>query len=112
MRKALIKIHKFRAGVLTEENANRYLFEYDLDYSGPPISLTMPVRIEAYKFDHFPAFFDGLLPEGAQLAGLLKKYKIDKEDYLQQLLVTGSDLVGAVTVEEMKAANESVSHNL
>lgn len=112
MRKALIKIHKLRAGILTEKNQNKYDFQYDLEYDGPPISLTMPVRKEAYTFESFPPFFDGLLPEGGQLAGLLKRYKIDKTDYLQQLLVTGLDLVGAVTVEEMNHTDESVFHNL
>ena len=72
-----------------------------MDYSGEPVSLTMPVSNTPYKFDCFPQFFDGLLPEGGQLEGLLKIYKIDKSDYFTQLIVTGQDLVGAVTVEEM-----------
>ncbi len=99
MRKALVKIHDTKAGILTEENPKHYTFQYDLEYNGSPISLTMPVRSEAYVYEQFPPFFDGLLPEGTQLEGLLKKYKIDKKDYLTQLLVTGQDLVGAVTIE-------------
>jgi serine/threonine-protein kinase HipA len=101
MRKALVKIHNLKAGIFTEESQHHYVFQYIEEYTGPPISLTMPVRNEAYKFENFPAFFEGVLPEGTQLEGLLKKHKIDKKDYFRQLLVTGLDLVGAVTIENL-----------
>ena len=58
-------------------------------------------RTEPYQFGGFPAFFDGLLPEGEMLEGLLRQHKIDAHDRLAQLLVVGGDLVGAVTVEAM-----------
>jgi len=48
MRKAIIKIHNNRAGVLTEHHPNHYTFQYDIGYHGPEISLTMPVREDAY----------------------------------------------------------------
>ncbi|MBC8196436.1 MAG: HipA N-terminal domain-containing protein [Candidatus Marinimicrobia bacterium] len=101
MRKARIKIHNLPAGILTETDSNFYFFQYDKDYNGDPISLTMPVHNKPYEFDSFPPFFEGLLPEGGQLEGLLLNYKIDKSDYFTQLILTGQDLVGAVTVEEM-----------
>lgn len=97
MRKALVKMHDVLAGVLIEDQ-QEYIFQYNPDYQGAPISLTMPVRSLPYKFDVFPPFFDGLLPEGIQLSGLLKRHKIDKYDYFQQLELLGEDLVGAVTV--------------
>jgi len=99
-------IHNLLAGVLTETKSNRYIFQYDMDYRGEPISLTMPVEKTPYEFKSFPPFFDGLLPEGGQLEGLLKIYKIDKSDYFTQLLVIGQDLVGAVTVEEITRTDE------
>ena len=106
MKKAQIKIHNIKAGILIEENQEHYIFQYSPEYEGPPISLTMPVKDDAYKFKSFPPFFDGLLPEGIQLEGLLKKYKIDKYDYFQQLLATGQDFIGAVTVEKINSSNE------
>ncbi len=106
MRKALLKIHNVKAGILKEKSQKHYIFQYDSGYEGPPISLTMPVRDRAYEFESFPPFFDGLLPEGIQLEGLLKKYKIDKRDYFKQLLLTGQDLVGAVTVEKTNSFDE------
>jgi serine/threonine-protein kinase HipA len=87
------------AGQLTRlQTGNGFRFTYSSQYTGPPISLTMPVRNEAYEFDSFPPFFDGLLPEGFQLEALLRHKKLDRNDYFGQLLLVGSDTVGAVTV--------------
>ena len=102
MRKAKVYMHKELAGYLTEMERNKkYRFSYDENYRGEPISLTMPVEFKEFNFNSFPPFFDGLLPEGIQLDGLLRIKKIDKDDYFSQLIATGADLVGAVSVEEM-----------
>ncbi len=106
MKKALIKIHNIPAGIFIEENSQLYFFEYFDDYTGPAISLTIPITQSQYKYYRFPPFFDGLLPEGIQLEAVLKAHKIDKHDYFQQLIITGSDLVGAVTVENMGLNDE------
>ena len=60
----------------------------------------MPVGEKEFEFDRFPTFFDGLLPEGLLLEGLLRLRKIDKLECLKQLIAVGNDLVGAVTVRE------------
>lgn len=91
-------MHGVYAGLLIEQEG-AYTFAYDSAYTGPPISLTMPVRPEPYRFDAFPPFFDGLLPEGLMLEGLLRQQKIDRHDLFSQLVSVGRDLVGAVTVE-------------
>ena len=105
MRKASIYMLGKLAGYLTESaDKKSYLFEYVEDYHGLPISLTMPVEKQTFSFDHFPPFFDGVLPEGMMLEGLLRRLKIDKRDYFTQLLAVGGDLVGAVTVKPF--ANE------
>lgn len=100
MRKAIIYVHNIRAGILSEENSGGYKFTYDDGYDSEPVSLTLPKTQKIYSFDRFPAFFEGLLPEGIMLEGLLKIGKIDKTDYFSQLIATGNDLVGAVTVKE------------
>jgi serine/threonine-protein kinase HipA len=101
MKKATVSVHGIRAGFLEETSkGTSYSFEYALDYSGPPVSLTMPIETGRYEFDRFPPFFEGLLPEGVALEALLKEKKIDKNDFFEQLLCLGKDLVGAVTVEE------------
>lgn len=97
-RKAKIFSHQIFAGYLIEYDEGSYRFEYGDRYKGPPISLTMPLRKNAFDFSMFPPFFEGLLPEGRRLENLLRLYKIDRNDLFSILLETGSDLVGAVTV--------------
>lgn len=100
-RKAIISVNKKQAAEFIELEKG-FEINYFPTYSGQPISLTLPLIKEKYTFESFPAFFDGLLPEGIMLEVLLKKYKLDADDYFGQLLTVGSDLVGAVTVEEIK----------
>lgn len=101
MRKAVVYLHGKKAGVLTEVSLVEYYFEYDDQYEGEAISLTMPVGQKKYIYKSFPPFFEGLLPEGIMLEGLLRIAKIDRKDYFSQLVATGADLVGAVTVKSM-----------
>jgi serine/threonine-protein kinase HipA len=102
MRKAEIQINGKRAGILEEsERAKKYIFSYDEDYQGRPVSLTLPLQKREFVFDCFPSFFDGLLPEGPQLEGLLKQKKIDRHDLFSQLLAVGVDTIGAITIREI-----------
>jgi serine/threonine-protein kinase HipA len=104
MRSAKIFVNGFEAGILSEQDfGKKYRFNYFKGYAGPPVSLTIPLSQHVYEFDSFPPFFDGLLPEGYQLEGLLKFGKIDRNDLFSQLLAVGDDLVGNVTVKEIKA---------
>ncbi len=98
MKKAKIYNFGILAGVLIEKE-NGFLFYYDENYSGTPISLSMPVNQKEFSFNIFPPFFDGLLPEGTQLEALLRQTKIDRNDFLSQIIEIGKDLVGSVTVE-------------
>jgi serine/threonine-protein kinase HipA len=102
MRRAKVFVKGIEAGTLSEiENGKEYLFEYLQGYNGLEVSRTMPVKGRSFRFNRFPTFFDGLLPEGIQLEGLLKIKKIDKTDYFSQLMAVGEDMVGVVTVKEI-----------
>ena len=102
MRKAKIFVKGVEAGILTEIKRDaEYVFEYLDKYDGLEISRTMPTNIKVYNFNKFPPFFDGLLPEGIQLEGLLKIKKIDKNDFFSQLIAVGEDLIGVITVKEI-----------
>ncbi|MDZ7721079.1 MAG: HipA N-terminal domain-containing protein [Balneolaceae bacterium] len=95
-------MHGEKAGVLTELEKNKlYRFRYCNEYSGPPISVTMPVKKQVFEYNQFPPFFEGLLPEGANLEMLLRSKKIDRNDAFTQLMAVGEDTVGAVTVQEV-----------
>lgn len=99
VRRARVLVHGVAAGFLVELPDSSYRFEYLPGYQGPPVSLTMPTIRRVWRFEGFPPFFEGLLPEGEMLEGLLRQRKIDRDDLFSQLLAVGRDLVGAVTVE-------------
>ncbi len=102
MRRARVFFQGIPAGVLEEiQRGTRYRFAYDPDYDGAPVSLTMPLEDREFDFSSFPPFFEGLLPEGVMLEGLLRQRKIDRGDLFSQLLAVGQEMVGAVTVEEL-----------
>lgn len=99
MRKLRVFCHGKACGVLEEMIPQGfYSFIYNEDYKGPPISLTMPVHQKSFTYEDFPPFFDGLLPEGFQLEGLVRQHKVDHHDYMSQLEIIGSDLIGAITI--------------
>jgi serine/threonine-protein kinase HipA len=101
MRKAEVFMHDIHAGILEEISPRKaYRFTYDPAYSGPPVSLTVPVRPEPYEYGNFPPFLEGLLPEGYNLEALLRALKIDRQDLFSQLMAVGRDMVGAVTAVE------------
>ena len=102
MRQAVVFVHGRRAGILTEISNDEYHFEYDANYDDEAVSLTMPTSHKKYGYKSFPPFFEGLLPEGIMLEGLLRIGKIDKKDYFSQLIATGNDLVGCVTVKALE----------
>ena len=103
MRRAAVRVMGESAGLLEERAAGRFVFRYLETYRGPPVSLSMPVSRREHAFDRFPPFFEGLLPEGEMLEGLLRRRKLDRGDLFAQLLAVGEDMVGAVTVAPVTA---------
>jgi serine/threonine-protein kinase HipA len=102
MRKAKVYVNGVETGILSEiQKGSEYRFEYLPGYRGPEVSRTMLTTRKEYSFDRFPPFFEGLLPEGNQLEGLLKLRKIDRVDLFSQLMAVGDELVGVVTLKEI-----------
>ena len=109
MRVAGVFCHGVMAGFLIERKKGvRYRYVYDPEYTGLEISASLPKGVGEFEFDSFPSFFDGLLPEGIMLKSLLKVAKLDGDDLFGQLMATGLDLVGAVTLEELDALPDNV----
>ena len=102
MKQANVFVNGVLAGRLEElERGDKYRFIYLDGYQGDSISLEMPRGIQVWEFDRLPPFFDGVLPEGMMLEALLKLKKIDRDDYMSQLIAVGGDLVGNVTIKEV-----------
>ena len=100
MRRAKVFVKGIEAGILSEiKQGTEYIFEYNEGYNGLEVSRTMLTSQKKYTFNKFPPFFEGLLPEGLQLEGLLKLNKFDRNDLFSQLIAVGEDVVGAVSVK-------------
>ncbi len=69
-----------------------------------PVSLTLPLRPEAYTHKGLHPFFENLLPEGWLFDVASKKLKISKDDPFGMLVATCADCVGAVEIEPVDAA--------
>lgn len=94
------------AGVLSEEE-NGFRFQYDADYLRKPgataVSLTLPLREEAYYSATLFPFFDGLLPEGWMLNLAVENWKLDPRDRFGILLAVCHDCIGNVSIRRKKA---------
>ena len=103
MKKAKIYYQNQLAGRLVEDE-NGFTFVYDTDYlqfpTARPVSLTLPLRYEAYKSEVLFPFFDGLIPEGWLLNIAQEHWKIDLRDRMALLLACCQDCIGAVSVVE------------
>jgi serine/threonine-protein kinase HipA len=89
------------AGILTEDEAG-YSFCYDFEYlqmkDAEAVSLTLPLRKEAFHSKVLFPFFDGLIPEGWLLDIAGRSWKIDSRDRMSLLMACCKDCIGAVSI--------------
>lgn len=86
-------------GVLREETGNRYTFQYDSSYAGPPIAHLMPVRPVPYTTEYgLHPFFDNLLAEGWLAAAQTRLLGKRDARPIELLLAFGHDCAGAVSI--------------
>lgn len=106
MRAAEVLINGMLAGIITETDEGKYLFQYDdaylLDSKNRAISLSFPKRKEAFVADELFPFFFNMLSEGTNKALQCMTLKIDENDAFGLLLATaGNDTIGAITVKKL-----------
>ena len=110
MKKALVYFRDILAGRLSETE-DGYEFRYEATYlarpQAGPISLTLPLREEAYQSHVLFPFFDGLIPEGWLLDVAIRNTDISILDRMSLLLLCCKDCIGAVSVIP---DNEEESH--
>ncbi len=102
-RQAYVYVRNVFAGTLAETDSG-YSFLYDKDYlrsdRAAAVSLTLPLREEAYESRTLFPFFDGLIPEGWLLNVVSRNWKIDPKDRFGLLLIACKDSVGTVSISE------------
>lgn len=81
MRQAQVLVNQIVAGILTETDDGRYIFQYDDTYlvnpQRRPIALAFPKRKEEYVADELFPFFFNMLSEGANKA--IRTYTIGRD---------------------------------
>ena len=92
------------AGLLSEENRNRFIFRYEERYfndtSQPAISLTLPKSKIEFSSNYLFPFFFNMLSEGVNRKLQSMQLKIDEEDSFGLLMATAQyDTIGAITVK-------------
>ncbi len=105
-RTAYVYVRNNFAGFLSETDEG-YTFLYDNDYlqsvQASAVSLTLPLREEAYESKTLFSFFDGLLPEGWLFRVVTDNWKIDSRDRFGVLLVACKDGIGNVSIREERS---------
>ena len=104
-RKAYVYVRDTYAGVLSETDSG-YTFSYDRAYmlrvDATAVSLTLPLREEAYSSSTLFSFFDGLIPEGWLLNVITRNWKLLPTDRFGLLLKACKDPIGNVSIMEAR----------
>lgn len=102
-RTAYVYVRNTFAGIL-EETDEGYAFKYNMEYlqseNASAVSLTLPLREEAYTSKTLFSFFDGLIPEGWLLEVVIDNWKLAEKDRFGVLLVACKDGIGNVSIRE------------
>lgn len=85
-------------GKLTADESLALRFAYASGYSGPALSVSLPVREVPYGDTESRAFFGNLLQEGARLDKVAAQYRIDRNDVAGLLSHLGRDCPGALSI--------------
>jgi serine/threonine-protein kinase HipA len=103
--RAYVYFKEHYAGTLFREDGD-YVFRYEDSYvasaQAQPVSLTLPLRDEAYRQKTLFSFFDGLIPEGWLLDIATEAWKINSRDRFQLLQTLCEDCIGAVSIRREK----------
>ena len=101
LRKGYVYVQDRYAGLIEETDSGfcfTYDHEYILDESSVAVSLTLPLRSEAYESGYLFPFFDGLIPEGWLLETVIRNWKVSRNDRFGLLLCACRDCIGDVSV--------------
>lgn len=96
-----VYLHGNHAGRLERRSQARLSFAYAdgwIEAGGAPISLSLPVRAQAYAHEECAPFFEGLLPEGDFLKAISRTLHVSARNPFQLLAEIGGECAGAISV--------------
>ena len=90
-----------------------YSEAYLQDPCAASLSISLPLRSEAYAADQFRPYFEGLLAEGVQRSLLAAELQLPEDDYLALLAACGRECIGDVvfSLEGDDAAPETAGYD-
>lgn len=96
-----VYFHSDFVGRLERLRQGRLAFAYDpawIEGEGPPLSLGLPLREEAFDDHECRPFFAGLLPEGEFLRAIGRAFHVSAENPFSVLAEIGGECAGAVSL--------------
>lgn len=104
-RTAYVYVQNQFAGTV-HETEDGYEFAYDSRYlqqeHPAAVSLTLPVREQAYQSNILFPFFDGLIPEGWLLNIVCHNWKLNANDRFGLLMYACRDSIGDVSIRDSR----------
>lgn len=101
IKKGKVFVSNLYAGII-EQKEGLFIFKYDGNYlkqkEAKAVSLTLPLRHDAYQQKTMFSFFDGLIPEGWLLNIIEDNWKINQRDRMGLLLLACKDCIGNVSI--------------
>lgn len=98
-----IEGERYRIGKIETVPGYEEQFTYDEEFvtrfPKAPLSVSLPIQIEAFPARQTRAYFRNLLPEGMALAAVAKTLEVKSSSYLKILHALGNECIGAVIVE-------------
>lgn len=91
-------------GTLEKRGPSRYRFRYsiqsaaELEAAGAALSVSLPLRENAFTPSESAPFFEGLLPEGSVRQAIAEKFRLGEDDGFGLLDALGADCAGAVVL--------------
>lgn len=101
MNSLAVYLHGTQAGTLERLPQARLRFAYSPSYvgeGGAPISLSLPLREEAFEDAECGPFFQGLLPEGDFLRAIARTFHVSAENPFAVLAAIGGECAGAIAL--------------
>lgn len=99
---------QIHVGNIEGSGSNYACFKYSKNYieaGFPQISVSLPIREEAYDAKATKNFFEGLLPEGFARKSVAGWIHVSEDDYLTILQVLGAECLGALRISDDNTMN-------
>lgn len=108
MAQLAVYMNGYRVGTFSKATSGAHQFQYAESWitqaGSRPISLSLPLRRQAYRGAEVYNFFDNLLPDNPEVRGrVVARYQADSTQPFDLLRCIGQDSVGALQLQEQDA---------